>query len=308
MLFEAAAVSSEIRESIVSSTARSLALQDGELETLLFCDLPNEKRIKKPEIELNPSFVALYANSLLIQSFLARALSVTIQLEGNARIVVRQAKLRGLICELSKVPNQTYATLTISGPYVLFRRTLLYGRALGELLPQLAWCNRFRLKARCIIGERESLLEVSSGDPVFPAKTPKQFDSKVEEKFSKRFLKAAKGWDLIREPKAIESDDTLIFPDFLIRERSNPNNEWLLEIVGFWIPDYLRKKMVQLRKVKLQNFILCVDATLNCSDTEIPKDAHLVRFNKNIDPESIIKIIEQNSNNDSRKECSNVRN
>lgn len=302
-LFEAAAANRESRESVVASVARSFDLTDDEFEALLFCDLPNEKRIKKPEEELHPGTVALCANSLLIQSFLARALSVRIKLEGNARIVVRQAKLRGLICELSRKSGAGSSELTVSGPFALFRRTFLYGRALGQLLPQLAWCNRFVLKARCIVGERESLLEVSSGDPIFPSKAPKQFDSKIEQKFTRSFLKTFQDWDLIREPEPIESSDTLIFPDFLIREKGNPSNAWFIEIVGFWMPDYLQKKLALLRKAGLRNIILCVDASLNCSDGDIPKDAHVIRFHNSIDLECVRKIITRNDNTLTRKEC-----
>ncbi|MBI4403364.1 MAG: DUF790 family protein [Deltaproteobacteria bacterium] len=295
-LFEAAASSGDSREIITARVAQDFGMSEQELEASLFCDLPNERRLQKPKIELNPNLLVLRANTLLIQSFLSRAISVDIQLEGNARIVVRQAKLRGLICELSQPTGPGNVTLSVSGPYALFRHTLLYGQALGQLLPQLAWCNRFQLRARCLVDERESHLEVSSGDPVCPSKAPKQFDSQLEAKFARSFLKTMKGWDLIREPEPVKADETLIFPDFLLREKDNPANAWFVEIVGFWMPEYLQKKIAQLKKTNLKNFIICVNSSLNCSETDFPKNANIVQFKNWIDPESIRAIIECNTN------------
>ena len=39
------------------------------------------------------------------------------------------------------------ATIEISGPFSIFRRTMLHGRSLAELLPLLAWYARFQLRA-----------------------------------------------------------------------------------------------------------------------------------------------------------------
>lgn len=81
------------------------------------------------------------------------------------------------------------AVLSLSGPYSLFRCTLLYGRALGELIPVLAWCNEFELSADIVLNEKTFDLKVRSGDPIFPSEPPKPFDSKLEEHFCRAMLR-----------------------------------------------------------------------------------------------------------------------
>ena len=80
------------------------------------------------------------------------------------------------------------------------------------------------------------------------------------------FLRASKNWDIIREPEPIAVAETLIFPDFALQHRSEPNRRWLLEIVGYWTPDYLRKKLERLREARIPNLLLCVSDKLNCAE------------------------------------------
>jgi len=39
----------------------------------------------------------------------------------------------------------------------------------------------------------------------------------------------------------------------------------MMEIVGFWTPDYLRKKLNKLRRARLPNMVIAVSEKLNCS-------------------------------------------
>ena len=181
----------------------------------------------------------------------------------------------------------------------MFRRTLVYGRFLGELVPLLAWCNRFHLSAECVIKERIATLRLQTGDPIFPSREPRRFDSRLEERFAREFCKLAPNWDLIREPEPVRADGTLIFPDFALWRRDSPKLRWLLEIVGFWTPDYVRNKLARLRAARLTNLILCIDEERNCSDEELPQNAFVVRFRRRIDAEKVMDIVERRSETES---------
>ncbi len=293
-LFNAAASATETesRESIISTVAASFMIEPSKLEASLFADLPSERLVTAPEMELSPSEIALRANCLLVQGFLCRATAVQTHLEGNSRLIVRHAKLRGLICQVRREGTGDGAILTVSGPFVLFRRSLLYGRALGELVPLLAWCNRFRLRAKCLVREEPLDLIVGSGDPIFPAKPPREFDSRIEANFAKSFQKRTIDWDLIREPEPIDVMGSLIFPDFMLKNKNDPDRIWWLEIIGFWTPDYLKRKLERLKLAAISNLILCICNKLNCSDGDLPSGSRLVRFRGKIDPMDVIKIIE----------------
>lgn len=191
------------------------------------------------------------------------------------------------------VPNQAQhrTGLELSGPYALFRRTLVYGRALSEILPALMWCDRFRLEAKCILDGREMILQLGSGDPIFPAAPPRRYDSKLEERFARDFRRLAPDWDVVREPEAVRAGETLIFPDFALRHRAD-GRRWLVEIIGFWTPEYLERKLTSLRAAKLSNLILCVDESRSCGDELMPCSSRLVRFHRWVDAAAVLRAIE----------------
>ena len=138
---------------------------------MLFDDLLEERAVPEIDTGLSPPDLALMANLALIQGFLFRAAEVEVALTGNSRAIVRQAKLRGLLTTVRQPPESASALLEVSGPFSLFRKTLLYGRALSELVPLLAWCNEFDLQASCHLGRGQirGTLKLRTGDPFLPA-------------------------------------------------------------------------------------------------------------------------------------------
>jgi len=278
-----------------SVAARTLNVNRHALRESLFADLPSERRLAPPPTDLSPGELALRTNLSVAQTLLFRASSVRIEILGNARTIVRHARFRGLICTVRASSAETECSLDISGPFALFRRTLVYGHVLGELVPLLIWCNRFHLSAECVIEERTATLRLQTGDPIFPSREPRRFDSRLEERFAREFGKLATNWDLVREPEPVRAAGTLIFPDFALWRRDSPKRRWLLEIMGFWTPDYLRAKLTRLRAARLTNLILYIDEERNCADEELPKNAFVVWYRRRIDAEKVLRIVERRS-------------
>ncbi|MGH7374445.1 MAG: DUF790 family protein, partial [Candidatus Rokuibacteriota bacterium] len=255
---------------VLSTVAASLGVTAGDLQDSLFADLPGERLVGSWAQPLSAVELALRANLALVQALLFQVSEVRIDVEGNTRALVRHAKLRGLICTIADPTGRCGASLELSGPFALFRNTRLYGRALGDLVPLLGWCPRFRLQASCVFGGRQLTLQLGTGDPIFPATAPRQYDSRVEERFAREFRRLARDWDVLREPEPIAAEGTLIFPDFALQHRSNPARRWLLEIVGFWTPDYVARKLASYRSARLSNLILCIDESRNCAEADLP--------------------------------------
>ena len=283
ILFRTAAESPRTRA--LHEAATTLGVTADALERSLFADLPGERLVAAPEAVPSLHEIVLRANQLIARSLLFHACRVRIKAEGALRPLVRQAKLRGLLCS---VVASNEPVLDLSGPFTVFRHTLLYGRALGELVQFLPHCARFRLRATCILRGEEAVLDLQSGDPIFPAEAPRTYDSKLEERFAKDLRKAAPDWDLLREPEPVAAGGTIIFPDFLLRHRLHPERAFLVEIVGFWSPDYLVRKLALLRQANLDNLILCVDETRACADGDLPPHARIVRFRRRVDPAAVL--------------------
>ena len=154
---------------VLSTVAASLEVTHEDLQDSLFGDLPGERLVGAPAQPFSTMELALRSNLALVQALLFRATVVRIEVEGHTRTLVRHAKWRGLICTVAERSGAAGATLELSGPFALFRHTRLYGRALGELVPLLAWCPRFRLRAECVVQGRcqRSPIESHSGSPIW---------------------------------------------------------------------------------------------------------------------------------------------
>jgi predicted nuclease of restriction endonuclease-like RecB superfamily len=284
ILFCAAAEQSESKRcAVVAAAAQTLGVAPADMERIVFADLPGEKLVAAPANIPSPSDLALRTNQLILRSLLFHARRVRIKAEGATRPLVRQAKLRGLLCS---VTDGTPPILDLSGPFTVFRHTLLYGRALGELVQFLPHCAHFKLRADCVLRGQVAILDVQSGDPIFPAEEPNPFDSKLEERFARDLKRVAPDWDLVREPEPVPARGTLIFPDFLLRHRLCPQRRFFVEILGFWSADYLARKLALLRDAGLGNLILCVNESHG--DDSLPPDARIVRFRRRIDPRLVL--------------------
>jgi len=279
-----------LRQAALEDAARELGLSPGVVEQFLFADLPGERRLVAPSSPLSAAEFALKVNHALICSWLKRATRVMIVAEGEVRALVRAVKLRGLLCSAHPCAGAEQVLLDISGPYALFRRTLVYGRALASVLPRVARCQRFELEATCVLSSAGEVgrLTLRSGDPIQVAAPLARYDSKVEEKFARDFLQLTDDWDLIREPEAVSAAGQWLFPDFLVRHRRLPGCQALLEIVGFWTPEYLREKLERLKRAELPNIILCVDEQRNCSDEELPAGAHVIRYRRRVPAQVVL--------------------
>jgi hypothetical protein len=291
-VFGEAARTSAPAQAVWTTVASSLGVSVEDLQGSLFADLPGERIVAAPAQPLSAVELALRCNLALVQEILFCVTVVRVEVEGNARVLVRHAKWRGLICGVAERPGSAGTTMEISGPFALFRNTRLYGRALGELVPLLGWCPRFRLQAECVFRGRRLTLQLGTGDPIFPSSAPRRYDSLLEERFARDFRRLAPAWDVIREPAPIAAAGTLIFPDFALQHRFDPTSRWLLEIVGFWTPDYVARKLVLYRNARLSNLILCIDEQRNCAEADLPSGARVVRYRRRVDAAAVLRIIE----------------
>ncbi len=315
--FRAATRRPMVRSAVLANAARALNVSPSDVESALFGDLKSERRVAALPEDLGPARLAVEANLSIVGSLLRRAARVRITAWGNTRALLRQARLMGLICLVKRAPPPGEewrsavagfdevpcsepaegVVLDVSGPFTLFRHTEVYGRALAGLVPRAAWCNRFELVADCALGRggHTAKLVVRSGDPIAPGRELARYDSRLEERFEHDFRRAAPTWDLVREPRPVEAAGTLIFPDFELLHRRDPERRWLLEIAGFWTPEYLESKLRRLRAAGLHRLVLCIDERRRCTDAEFPRDAWVVRYRNRIDPAAILAIVDPQS-------------
>jgi predicted nuclease of restriction endonuclease-like RecB superfamily len=97
------------------------------------------------------------------------------------------------------------------------------------------------------------------------------FDSELEADFAAEFEAkyggAKRKWELAREDELIVVGDTVMIPDFSFTHRKDGRRA-LLEIVGFWHPEYLRRKLQKVRQAGRSDLILLVYRSANVAEGE----------------------------------------
>ena len=93
--------------------------------------------------------------------------------------------------------------------------------------------------------------------------------------------------------RSILAGDTVMIPDFSFTHRKDGRRA-LLEIVGFWRPEYLRRKLEKLRQAQRRDLIVAVSRDLNVSEEDFAEVPGGVFFFKNrIQPREVIDQLEK---------------
>jgi predicted nuclease of restriction endonuclease-like RecB superfamily len=135
---------------------------------------------------------------------------------------------------------------------------------MARFLAALVACRDWALTAQIRRRSARILqLELSSHDGLKSSlPPPAEFDSSVEAGFAADWDTAApNGWSLIREGAVLHSGQRTFVPDFAFQHENGTRA--LLEIVGFWTPEYLRAKRETLRLFADVPILLAV-AARNC--------------------------------------------
>jgi len=184
--------------------------------------------------------------------------------------------------------------ITLDGPISPFvQATIRYGRQMAKFLPALLLCRNWAMEADIHIPSPPGKKDTQKGpllyrlDPRSGLRSHYQasgpFDSKLEEDFAAQFEakygQARRQWELHREDEIIPLGDTVMIPDFSFTHVKDGRRA-LLEIVGFWHPNYLRRKVEKLRQAGRRDLIVLVYEGVKCSQEDLAEVPGEVLFFK----------------------------
>jgi uncharacterized protein len=247
---EEAAVKTEI--------AQQLGRPWEEIDRELFADVIDFHRLTR--FTGYPDAAALLAryNVAQAQAALFGAVSMTVWASEDFKTILRYAKLARLMHSITLLSEGKYR-LRFDGPASVLRETRRYGAAMARFLPALVACRGWRMHAVIQIRRGGSLsLDLSAEDGLhshLPA--PEEFDSSVEQSFAEKWGEEPReGWRLVREGEILHREQKVFVPDFVFQHEDG--RTILLEIVGFWTPEYLESKLHTLRAFPDQRILLAV--------------------------------------------------
>jgi uncharacterized protein len=70
------------------------------------------------------------------------------------------------------------------------------------------------------------------------------------------------------------------------------SQRWLVEIVGYWTPEYVQKKLAGLRAACCERLIVCIDEQRCCGDETLDLDAQVVRYRRRLDPRAVLAKVD----------------
>jgi len=238
-----------------------------------------------------------------VQGILYRAQNLVItahrNVPGEYKQLFRYLKLFGLMAYIEGDVEHGF-TITIDGPASLFGASTRYGTDLAKFLPALLNVTKWSMEATLTPRERYDgtpavarfTLDSSCG-LVSHYKQGKAYDSIVEQAFAQRWQKTNTEWRLEREVDLLPIPGSVMVPDFRLVHPDG--RDYVMEIVGYWRPDYLKKKFAQVRKAGLSNMILAVSERLNLSDAGIKIEnvlAKIVWFKNKVLPKDVLAVLE----------------
>ena len=190
-------------------------------------------------------------------------------------------------------------SITIDGPASLFGSSTRYGTDIAKFLPSLLHVTKWKMEAQLAPRKqfdgttKEGRFSIDSDcGLVSHYKRGKVFDSAVEESFYNSWGKLKTDWGLEREVELIPIPGSVMIPDFrLVHPEHAP---YLFEIVGYWRPEYLKKKFWQVKKAQRDDLILAISERLNLGEAGIKIEdvpAKVIWFKGKVQARDVLQAI-----------------
>jgi len=273
-----------------------------QIQAGLYADLPDNQILTRFEPPTPEALLHRY-NLSQVQGIFYRASHLTLNAHrndpGEYKLLFRYLKLFSLMTYIEGDADHGF-TLTIDGPTSLFKPNTQYGLKLAMLIPALLHVTKWSLTAVLQLKDSYSgkprpgrfSLDANCGLVTHypPGKT---YDSLLEAGFVDRWQKAKTDWRLEREVDLIPIPGSVMIPDFRLVHPDGRSR--LLEIVGYWRPEYLKKKFSQVRQSGRDDLILAISQRLNLekagvSLTDIP--APIVWFKDQLTPKAVLAVLD----------------
>jgi hypothetical protein len=263
---------------VKAEIAEELGRTWAEIDRELFADVIDFHRLVQFEGYPQPTDLLARYNVAQVQAALYDAQHMTIWAQEDFKTILRYAKLAQLMHDITRLDDGQYR-IRLDGPASVMRQTRRYGVKLAQFLPALIACRSWRMQA--LIRTPRSgwtlALELSAADGLHShLPPPAEFDSQIEENLARKWGdQPREGWRLIREGEVLFRGQKTFVPDFVLQH--DDGRRVLLEIVGFWTPQYLQAKLQTLEAFRDQRILLGVAAATGLDVPTLPANAFVYK-------------------------------
>jgi uncharacterized protein len=259
----------QARDEIMQNQANTLAISQAQLEEALFADRPVAARLTDVGPDWTPEGLLARYNLELARGVLYWASHVRIEVHGGYKDLWKYIKFFKLMFWIQAQEDDGYI-VDLDGPISPFvNATLRYGRQFAAFLPALLLCERWNMLAQVRSPQTWKMATYRLDASAALQSHFKQsglFDSRLEadfaHEFEEKFGSQRGQWVLTREDEVLNLGHTVMIPDFALTHKRT-EQRILIELVGFWHPDYLRRKVEKVRAAQCHNLLLLVYEGIN---------------------------------------------
>jgi len=268
----------------------------------LYADLSENKILTVFDAPIAPDLLNRY-NLSQVQGVFYKASQLILNahrnVPGEYKLLFRYLKLFQLMAYIEGDADHGF-TITIDGPTSLFNSSTRYGLAIAKLIPALLHVTKWSLSS--ILQSRDAYTDTwktgrftlnSECGLVSHYPPGKPYDSMLEASFADKWDALKSGWALEREVDLIPIPGSVMIPDFRL---VHPDGRtFLLEIVGYWRPEYLQKKFSQVRRAGRDDLILAISERLNLEKAGVKLNdvpARIVWFKDKLLPKAVLAVMD----------------
>ena len=268
----------------------------------LYADLSENKILTVFDAPIAPDLLNRY-NLSQVQGVFYKASQLVLNahrnVPGEYKLLFRYLKLFQLMAYIEGDADHGF-TITIDGPTSLFNPSTRYGLAIAKLIPALLHVTKWSLSS--ILQSRDAYTNAwktgrftlnSECGLVSHYPPGKPYDSMLEASFADKWDALKSGWALEREVDLIPIPGSVMIPDFRLVHADG--RTFLLEIVGYWRPEYLQKKFSQVRRAGRDDLILAISERLNLEKAGVKLNdvpARIVWFKDKLLPKAVLAVMD----------------
>ncbi len=291
---------SKVADELTQELEREVLLE--QVRNGLYADLSENKILTVFDAPIAPDLLNRY-NLSQVQGVFYKASQLVLNahrnVPGEYKLLFRYLKLFQLMAYIEGDADHGF-TITIDGPTSLFNSSTRYGLAIAKLIPALLHVTRWSLSS--ILKTRDAYTDTwktrrftlnSECGLVSHYPPGKPYDSMLEASFADKWDALKSGWALEREVDLIPIPGSVMIPDFRL---VHPDGRtFLLEIVGYWRPEYLQKKFSQVRRAGRDDLILAISERLNLEKAGVKLNdvpARIVWFKDKLLPKAVLAVMD----------------
>ena len=274
---------SEQRKKVLESIAEEFQTDPDKILAGVFADLSAQQKLIAFE-GIEPVDLLDRYNLAQAQALLYKCVAMKIRIAPsdaeNYRSIFGWIKHFGLIHTIYGEAEHGYE-ITLTGAASLFHRSQKYGIQMAVFLPALLLCRNWKMSAEIaqknsfpvfyeISSEQTELNSYYFDDPGF-----KNSDA---EKLKVDWAKVSTDWQLQENREVVNLGKTAFVPDFVLI--APDGDKIYLDILGFWTPKALQKRLGEFQSANFRKFILIASQELRGTREEPLWDSENVLFYK----------------------------